>query len=120
MSASFPPPNVLRCDVSWDDGRAVVVPVGEIDLATVGIVDERLARVRAAGGRSVVLDLGRVTFLDSSGLRMLVVWAKAARREAFGFQIALAPQDGVVRRVLELTGLADRLPIIVREGPGPE
>jgi anti-sigma B factor antagonist len=103
-------PPRFRVDV-WPEGDAAhVCPVGEIDLDTVSEVRDRLDELRAAGFRRLILDLRGVTFLDSTGLR-LVLDADAAAR-ADGFDFALIEGSAKVQRVFEVTGLRAALPFI--------
>lgn len=82
---------------------------GEVDLAAAPAIRDRLtALVQQLGvGReapdAVVLDLGRVTFIDSTGLSMLV--AAHSRFGESGKELRVAAVPPRVRRVLELTGL---------------
>lgn len=85
-----------------------VVPRGEIDLATVARTESRLREVRDAGFERVVLDLREVTFLDSSGLRMILAWHDECRRDGAEFRVLRGP--AAVQRVFEVTGVADRVP----------
>jgi anti-anti-sigma regulatory factor len=55
----------------------------------------------------LVLDLREVSFLDSAGVRMLVSWD--AHSWADGVLFGVIPGPAVVRRVLDLAGVADRL-----------
>jgi anti-sigma B factor antagonist len=87
-----------------DGSTAVVVPTGEIDLLTVEAVRSELDAARRDAG-VVVLDLRAVTFLDSSGLRLLVEAARDGPGDAF----AVVPGPARVQQLLELTGLAGRL-----------
>lgn len=93
----------FRCDVHPDRDRVVVRPVGEVDLATAGCVDTALDDVRAAGFEELVLDLRDVTFMDSSGIRLLIAWARRAQEEGFGF--GYVPGADGVRQVLAMTGV---------------
>lgn len=101
-------PEGLRCSVEPDRERVVVRAVGEVDLATVAVLEEPLNELRASGFATIEVDLRAVTFLDSTGLRLLVRWRRRAQAEAFDLQIAVDP-DGPVARVIELTGLQDLL-----------
>jgi anti-anti-sigma factor len=85
------------------DGGVVVAASGEIDLSTSPQLREAL-RDPDARAPTVVLDLREVTFMDSSGLGVIVGQNRRAREEGFGFAVAVAEADGV-RRVLELSGL---------------
>ena len=78
---------------------------GEIDLDTV----DELQRALSQAEGDVCLDLSEVTFLDSSGLRLLLGQHQALAERGNRFEIAKPhPQ---VRRYLEISGLADRLDI---------
>ncbi|MFL6114388.1 MAG: STAS domain-containing protein [Catenulispora sp.] len=91
-------------------GEHVVLTVrGDVDLAS----HERFqAEVGAwlGPGASVVLDCSGVEFLDSMGLRVLVLaWQRSSKE---GFCLALAAPSPAVVRVLELAGLADLFPVL--------
>jgi anti-sigma B factor antagonist len=91
-------------------GDAVVVgPEGEIDLST---VDDVRAQLRAAAGEAttVVLDLSGVTFLDSTGLRMIVELQQDADRDRFAVVVVRAPEP--VQRLLDIAGLSPRLALV--------
>jgi anti-anti-sigma factor len=85
----------------------VVVPEGEIDLATVDLLQ---AELDAAAGESdqVVLDLRGVTFIDSAGVRLVL----EAMRALPAFSVV--PGGPEVSRVFRLVGLDERVRIIDR------
>lgn len=82
-------------------GRTVVTAVGELDLAN---ADEFWAQLEPllTAGHVVVVDSAGLTFLDSSGLRVLLRAAVHASANAGAFRLA-APQ-APVQRVLDLAG----------------
>ena len=86
---------------------------GEIDLSTVGEVQGQLDEALAAGPGLLLLDMREVTFLDSSGLRMLLGLNRRQREQ--GKRLVLAPGRRVAR-VLELTGAGRELETV--EDPG--
>ena len=92
----------LRITVMAEDAEvSVVAVVGEIDLATAAQLRECLSTL---AGR-VVIDLAGVTFLDSSGIAVLV----SQRNRLVGVDGGLwlrGPND-MVRRTLEIVGFAD-------------
>ena len=98
----------LSCHVEPDRERVVVRAVGEVDLATTAVLEEPLNELRAGGFAAIEIDLRQVTFLDSTGLRLLVRWRRRAQTEAFDLRIQVDPA-GPVARVMELTGLQDLL-----------
>ena len=94
----------LRKDVQ---GRiSVIHVVGELDLATVGVLDAELEQ--PSGGDQVVV-LAECTFIDSSALRTLVRAHHAAEEHGTRFLIAAPTQPA--RRVLEVASLDHMIPV---------
>jgi anti-anti-sigma factor len=80
---------------------------GELDLTNARHLEERLAELPADGER-LVLDLNRVTFVDSAALHALF---RTARRLGAGrFGIAVAPAAAITR-TLTIVGLSDAVPV---------
>jgi anti-sigma B factor antagonist len=104
--ASDAPPG-FRCEVApGSDGDVTIRPIGELDLATADHVHEQLCALRAAGFAHVTLDLGRLTFIDSTGIRLLIVWT--AEASADGWRLEMLPGSSSIDRTLELNGVRDR------------
>jgi anti-sigma B factor antagonist len=98
----------LRCDVqSWRES-VWIQPDGEIDYGTADVVQSTVARFLEAGFSHIVIDLRRVTFLDSSGLRALIKARQAAAEREIGFSVAPGPPG--IRRLFEVTGTAALFP----------
>ena len=95
----------MDLELSTRDGRSctVVWVSGELDMDTGPQLQEVLRKVADGGGRQVVLDLAEVTFMDSSGLGLLVVWFKALRDG--GGRLCLAAAQPPVRTVLALSAV---------------
>jgi anti-sigma B factor antagonist len=107
----------FRVDVAREPGGTRVQPVGEIDMASVGYLRERVDEVMAAGAGRVILDLRQTTFLDSAGLHLAVDIAALAERA--GTPLAIIPGPPAVHRVFEIAGLT-RLPFVeVPAGTSP-
>lgn len=88
------------------DGVAVVEPLVErLDHNNAGVLRARLVDLAAAGQRAIVIDLGRVGFLDSSALGAVLSGLKALGPDGRLSLCALSPR---VRHVVELTRL-DRI-----------
>jgi len=85
----------------------VVELLGELDLAGAPALEEELLRVEATDATAIVIDVRRLEFIDSTGIRLLVM---AADRCHDGARLTLLRGPGQVHRVFELTGLAARLP----------
>jgi len=92
------------------DGLAHVSLVGELDLSTVAKVQEELRRVEAAAPTTLVMDLSKLTFLDSTGLRCIVTADERARDEGRRMVIVRGPD--AVQRVFSITKLDDRLDMV--------
>lgn len=92
--------------VDEDGGSAVVVVTGEIDVALCPTLDAAIAAVRAP---EIVLDLARVTFMDSSGLASLLRADRRARD--LGGRLVLRSPSPAVVDVLQMTHLDDRFDV---------
>jgi anti-sigma B factor antagonist len=92
----------------WGDSVRVRA-AGELDVGTAARLDAALVEA-AADGRSVTLDLRSVTFMDSSGINVLV--RHAARAESGGFAFSIIAPTATVARVLDIAGVAHLLPLV--------
>ena len=106
---SPPPPDVFSCDVGHNGSSAWVRPAGDLDLDTAHRVESALTGLREEGYGDLVLDLRELTFMDSTGLRLVIRWHTAARDEGFGFAIVPGPE--VVQRVFKLTGMDSQVTV---------
>jgi anti-sigma B factor antagonist len=99
-------------DVMSEDrnGLVHVALVGELDLSTVAKVQEELRRVEASSPATLVVDLSKLTFLDSTGLRCIVTADERARAE--GRRIVIVRGPDAVQRVFAITRLEDRLEMV--------
>jgi anti-sigma B factor antagonist len=102
--------NPLSVSAERDDDTVRVVLTGELDIGSAPEVEQVLHRVEADEPSSLTIDLRGLTFMDSTGLRMLVAADKRAREESRTLQIIRGPAP--VQRILDLTGLADKLPLV--------
>jgi len=81
---------------------------GELDLATAAEVQAELERVEQTDAASIVLDLGELTFMDSTGVRLLV--SAHARSRADTNRLTLLRGGPAVQRVMQLSGVDVLLP----------
>ncbi|HEV7888091.1 MAG TPA: STAS domain-containing protein [Acidimicrobiales bacterium] len=91
--------------------HAVVVVRGEIDAHTSPLLKERLLALVAEGIDRLVVDLRAVTFIESVGLGTLVAARKRLRQSDKSLCLVLGPEQGVLRRTFEITGLDKVFPI---------
>ena len=109
----------LRCDVQPWRESLWIQPDGEIDYATADVVQSTVAHFLDAGFSHIVIDLRKVTFLDSSGLRVLIEARQAAAERKISFSVAPGPPG--IRRLFEVTGTAVLFPAPSAgpDAPGP-
>lgn len=83
---------------------------GEIDLATVDQLREAVDSVRENGSDNLVVDLRPAGFMDSTGLKTLVMAARDF--EEAGRAFALAVAAGPLWRLIDLSGVATKMTIV--------
>jgi anti-anti-sigma factor len=94
---------------------ATIALTGELDVAGAALLEQEIERVAAEHDpRTLVLDLSGLAFMDSTGLR-LVVLADAKAREQ-GRRLVLVRGIADVHRVFEITRMDERLDFV--ESPG--
>jgi anti-sigma B factor antagonist len=101
---------ILEVETVDRDGLVHVVLRGELDLSTVGKVQNELERVEQSSPSTVVLDLSKLSFLDSTGLRCIVTADERARQA--GRRVVLVRGPDPVQRVFTITRLEDRLEMV--------
>jgi anti-sigma B factor antagonist len=88
--------------ISEQQGHTVIALEGEIDLEQAGAVRRALLDALKKG-RNILVDLSKVTYIDSSGIASLVEGLQVARRQRG--ELGLVAVNQRVRRVLELARL---------------
>jgi anti-anti-sigma factor len=101
---------ILEVRTEDKNGFVHVALVGELDLSTVAKVQDELRRVEASSPPTMVVDLSKLTFLDSTGLRCLVT-ADERGREA-GRRVVIVRGPEPVQRVFSITRLEERLDMV--------
>ena len=101
----------LQFSTTFSDGTAHVALAGELDLSGAALLEQELDRLATEETPdAVVVDLRGLEFMDSSGLR-LVVLADSQAREA-GRRFALVPGTEAVQRVFEITRMSEHLTFV--------
>jgi anti-sigma B factor antagonist len=100
-------PEPFAVEVRPHRRRVVVVPRGELDLCTVDRLAAEVEELVAAGFSDVVLDLRRLSFMDSTGMHLVL---RLVGRDDATVRII----DGAepVARVFDVCGLRDELPFL--------
>jgi anti-anti-sigma factor len=100
----------LLVEVTHQQTTSTIALAGECDLAQQERFRSALREVIAALPECVVLDLGRLSFIDSSGLHVVMelsTWAERA-----DVRLVICPGSRQVQGVFEMVGLTARLPFV--------
>jgi len=100
--------DALDITIHRDRGVVIAAVAGDVDISTVARLRERLFEL-ADGGQTLIVDLNRVTFIDSAGLGALV--GAARRAAAHGGSLHAVCARPQTRRLLWLTGVDRRIPL---------
>lgn len=98
--------NPLTVQKATDGGEPVITVRGEVDAASADTLRNAIFEVIDGGKPTVTVDMNDVSFMDSSGLRVLIAGYKAA--EQGGGALRVRNPSDVVTRLLEITGQLDR------------
>ena len=86
---------------------------GELDIATGALLEEELEKAEATSAREIVLDLSELTFMDSTGVKLVLTDHRRSREDSDRLSIVRGPRQ--VQRVFQLTGTEFHLPFIDRD-----
>jgi anti-anti-sigma factor len=97
----------LDIDTVERDGATVLIVVGEVDLATAPMLEEKIVAATATAAETVIIDVDRVSFMDSSGLQVLIAQTLA---QGNGARLLVTRGSPQVQRLFEVSGLLEHLP----------
>jgi len=100
----------LQIDVRHASGRAIVSLSGELDMASADVLQQAIEGEKLSAETMVVLDLQQLQFVDSTGLRIILMALERCRER--GQKFAITPGSPQVQRLLSVTGVAEHLPTI--------
>lgn len=92
------------------DGFVSVAVAGELDLATSGRLESELRGVEASRPSVLIIDLSQLSFIDSTGLRLIIGAHTRAREE--GRRLAIVRGPDAVQKVFHLALLEKRIDFI--------
>jgi anti-anti-sigma factor len=95
----------VTVEKAGDGGGVVIRLAGELDLATSATVAQAVETVLATGPARAVFDLSALTFMDSSGIALLLSVAQRV-------PVVVRSPSPIVRQVITMTGLAQALPMV--------
>jgi anti-sigma B factor antagonist len=103
-------PGALTVQVSVEEGQRCIELFGELDIAGVDALHAAIEDGAEGEERDVVLDMSGLAFMDSSGLRAILLASGRLAQAERTFGIVKGPP--VVHRVFELTGSEHSLPFL--------
>jgi anti-sigma B factor antagonist len=98
----------LSVTIRRERGVVIAEVTGDMDMSTVAGLRERLSGL-ADGGQPLIVDLNRITFIDSAGLGVLIGGAR--RAAAHGGSLHAVCSRPQTRKLLWLTGVDRRIPL---------
>ena len=81
---------------------------GELDLASAGVLDTTIAELCADGASRILLEMGELAFMDSTGVRSLLVGRELCAVN--GCEMLIGSVSPQVARLFEVSGLGEKLP----------
>jgi anti-anti-sigma factor len=100
---------ILAVEVTRQAGQAVVTAEGEVDLSAAPIFREALRNAEAMDEPQILVDLTRVTYMDSSGVYALLDLYRSYGERADGIRLRVG--DGPAGRVIQLARLDSIIPV---------
>ena len=92
----------IDIDIVEYDELVIVAVEGEVDLSAASLLEESLAIAGATDASAIILDLDRVSFMDSAGVHVLLQFTiSESNRE----RLSLTRGSPQVRRLLDVTGV---------------
>ena len=104
----FAPPT-FECAVEVRGDAVVVIPRGELDLASSGKFEAEVRRAAAGGTPSLQVDLRELEFCDSTGLHTIVTLVRELSPDT---HVTVVPGRPQVHRIFTVAGLQDSLPFV--------
>jgi anti-sigma B factor antagonist len=101
---------LLEVSVDRQGAAVTLVMAGELDISGVDLVERELARIEAEGPAVVALDLRRLEFIDSSGMRFVIEADERAR--SAGRRLAIMAGGGAAQRLFKVLGVEDHLDLV--------
>jgi anti-anti-sigma factor len=102
----------FRIDVEPLRDAVRVCPTGELDIATVRVLREQVEDLIATGFERLVLDLGELTYFDSTGIHLVLDLVQGSRTD--GWQLAVVDGTDPVRRAFDVAGFRGVVPFVDR------
>jgi anti-anti-sigma factor len=99
----------LDVQLEHEGGAGVIRAWGELEIASAKAFETELRRAIRVSSSGVILDLGGVTFIDSTGLRVLI--SAATLSHTCGHELRVLCASAQVKYAIETSGVEDLLPL---------
>jgi anti-sigma B factor antagonist len=100
----------LSLETREEEGAVRIAVAGELDISSALTFDEEVRRAEDRRPATLILDLRRLRFMDSTGLRLIMSANSRARTR--GRRLAIVLGNEHVRRLFRLAGVTRRLEIV--------
>ena len=100
------PQLALRDDA--DGPRHVLVLSGELDMASSPALEDAVRAICTDSAEALTVDLSGLTFMDSTGLRVVLLAKELCERHRC--ELLVIPGPAQIQRLFEVTGILERLP----------
>ena len=100
----------LSLETREEQGAVRIAVAGELDLSSALTFDDEVRRAEERLPQTIVLDLRKLRFMDSTGLRLIM--SAQARARTRGRRLAIVQGSEPVRRLFRLAGVNRRLEIV--------
>lgn len=107
----------LQVDARSKEDRVVLQLSGELDLASSPILERALEAQDVASAPLLVLDLDELKFVDSTGLRVILLAQEKSRGR--GQEFAITPGSPQVQRLLSITSVAEHMLVLASADDAP-
>jgi anti-sigma B factor antagonist len=88
--------------------RHVLALSGELDMASSPALEEAVRGICTGSAEALTVDLSRLTFMDSTGLRVVLLTKELCERH--GCEFLVIPGPAQIQRLFEVAGILERLP----------
>jgi anti-sigma B factor antagonist len=100
---------LLRVETARDGGLHEIRLHGELDLSTEAEVAAAIAQAEESDAERIVIDLGGLQFMDSTGIKLLVTAATRSRESG---RVRLRKGSEAIQHVLRVAGIESELPFL--------
>lgn len=99
----------MGLNIERNDGILIAMAEGRVDGANAQEFQGALTDAIEPSDRAVVLDLGEITYISSAGLRVILLTARALRRQ--DAELAVCSLSASIREVFEISGFDKIIPV---------